>query len=198
MALTGRPPSPSRSSGWSTLTLCGVGVLFWLIERPTGAWPALLLMLGGLLGLLALQALLLLDLPLPARLAAWRPPKLASLYAALGRARRLPRALLTRVLLLGVVVHLIGIVAFAMVAAALGLELSYLTIGWTRSAAILVAILPVSLAGLGLREGAFVLLLAPYGIAPADALAYSLLAFTTTVLAIGLIGGVVEAFRLLR
>ena len=90
------------------------------------------------------------------------------------------------------------IAAFILVAAALGLELSYLTIGWTRSAAILVAILPVSLAGLGLREGAFVLLLAPYGIAPADALAYSLLAFTTTVLAIGLIGGVVEAFRLLR
>jgi glycosyltransferase 2 family protein len=182
----------------ATLTLCGVGVLFWLLELPTGTWPALLLMLGALLGLLALQALLFVDLPLPARLAAWRPPRLASLYAALGRARRLPRALLTRVLLLGVVVHLIGVGAFVLVAAALELELSYLTIGWTRSAAILVAILPVSLAGLGLREGAFVLLLAPYGIAPADALAYSLLAFATTVLAIGLMGGVIEAFRLLR
>jgi hypothetical protein len=78
------------------------------------------------------------------------------------------------------------------------MELAYLTIGWTRSAAVLVTVLPVSLAGLGLREGAFVLLLAPYAVAPADALAYSLLAFATTVLAVGLIGGAIEAFRLLR
>ena len=186
----------------ATLTLCGVGILFWLLELPTGTWPALLLMLGALIGLLALQALLVLDLPLPvrlrARLAEWRPQKLASLRAALGRARRLPRTLLAQVLVLAVVVHLIGILAFVLVAAALEMELSYLTIGWTRSAAILVTILPVSLAGLGLREGAFVLLLAPYAVAPADALAYSLLAFATTVLAVGLIGGVIEAFRLLR
>lgn len=96
------------------------------------------------------------------------------------------------------VVHLIGIVAFALVADALEMELSYLTIGWTRLAAVLVTLLPISLAGLGLREDAFVLLLAPYAVAPADALTYSLLAFGTTVLAIGLIGGVIEAFRLQR
>jgi uncharacterized membrane protein YbhN (UPF0104 family) len=135
---------------------------------------------------------------LRARAAGWWPRQLASLRDALGRSRRLPRALLAQVFLLGVVVHLMGVVAFGLVALALELDLSLLTIGWTRSAAVLVTVLPVSLAGLGLREGAFVLLLAPYGIAAADALSYSLLAFAATVLAFGLIGGVIEAFRLLR
>ena len=186
----------------ATVTLCFVGILFWLLELPTGNWLALVVMLGAFAGLLALQAALFLDLPLWARLraraAGWWPRRLASLRDALGRSRRMPRALLAQVFLLGVVVHLLGVVAFGLVALALELDLSLLTIGWTRSAAVLVTVLPVSLAGLGLREGAFVLLLAPYGIAAADALSYSLLAFAATILAFGLTGGVIEAFRLLR
>jgi hypothetical protein len=43
-----------------------------------------------------------------------------------------------------------------------------------------------------------VILLAPYGIAAADALTYSLLAFAATVLAVGLLGGLIEAIRFLR
>ena len=62
----------------------------------------------------------------------------------------------------------------------------------------LVAILPISVAGLGVREGAMVILLAPCGVAAADALTYALLAFATTILAVGLLGGLLEAIRLLR
>ncbi len=186
----------------ATITLCAVGVLFWLLEWPSGSWPALALMLGALAPLLALQGLLLTELRLAgrlrARLARWWPHRLASLRDALGRARRLPRSLLVQVFLIAIAIHLVGILAFGMVAAALQLPLSLLTIGWTRSAAILVTLLPVSLAGLGLREGALVLLLAPYAVPAADALSYSLLCFAATVLAIGLLGGVLEAVRLLR
>jgi uncharacterized membrane protein YbhN (UPF0104 family) len=186
----------------ATITLCFVGILFWLLELPSGNGLALIVMLGAFAGLLALQTLLFLDRPLTARLRArasgrW-PRQLASLREAIRRSRRLPRALLAKVFLLGVAVHLMGVVAFGLVALAMELNLSLLTIGWTRSAAVLVTLVPVSLAGLGLREGAFVLLLAPYGIAAADALSYSLLAFAATILAFGLVGGVIEAFRLLR
>ena len=99
---------------------------------------------------------------------------------------------------LGILTHGIGVVAFSLVAGALSLDLSLATIAWTRSAAVLVAILPISVAGLGVREGAMVILLAPYGIGAADALTYSLLAFATTVLSVGLLGGLIEAIRVLR
>lgn len=47
------------------------------------------------------------------------------------------------------------------------------------------AMLPLTVSGIGLREGAWVLLLAPYGVAGADAVAYSLVYF----LAFLLVGG---------
>lgn len=93
--------------------------------------------------------------------------------------------------------HLLGILAYALVAAALGLELGLLDLGWIRTAAALITILPVSVAGLGVREGALVLLLAPLGIEPAQALVFSLLVFAVTMLLFGLAGGLVEARRLL-
>jgi uncharacterized membrane protein YbhN (UPF0104 family) len=75
---------------------------------------------------------------------------------------------------------------------------SLATIAWTRAAAVLIAVLPISISGLGVREGAMVVLLAPYGIAAADALAYALLAFATTILAVGLLGSLLEAWRMVR
>ena len=128
----------------ATLTLCFVGILFWLLELPTGNGLALVVMLGAFAGLLAVQALLFLERPLTvrmrARAARWWPRQLASLRDALSRSRGLPRALLVEVLLLGVVVNLIGIVTFGLVALALDLQLSLLTIAWTRSAAVLVTV----------------------------------------------------------
>lgn len=38
----------------------------------------------------------------------------------------------------------------------------------------------------------------PYAVTDADALTYSLLAFATTILAVGLVGGLLEAWRLMR
>jgi uncharacterized membrane protein YbhN (UPF0104 family) len=52
----------------------------------------------------------------------------------------------------------------------------------------LAGMMPVSIAGIGVREGAWVVLLAPFGIRSADAVAYSLLYFIG-VLIVGLIGG---------
>ena len=57
--------------------------------------------------------------------------------------------------------------------------------------------LPISIAGLGVREGVLVLLLASYGVSAPDALAYGLVAFAVSVLAPGLAGAIVEADRLL-
>lgn len=56
------------------------------------------------------------------------------------------------------------------------------------------AMLPLTVSGIGLREGAWVLLLAGHGVAAADAVAYSLLYFAAY-LAVGAAGGVVFALR---
>jgi glycosyltransferase 2 family protein len=183
----------------ATLTLCLVGIACWLVDRAA-PWPALALLLGALLALLAVHTLLF--TPALARLRGglgrWWPDRLTSLREALRQSRDLPRSVVAKVLALSLLTHALGVLAYALVAGALSLDLPLATVAWTRSAAVLIAILPISVAGLGVREGAMVALLAPYGIAAADALTYALLAFAATILAVGLLGGILEAFRLLQ
>jgi hypothetical protein len=183
----------------ATVTLGALGALFWLVERPSGSWPVLALLLASCVGFGAVQLAVFRPLPLITPLWRWLvarwPRKLTTLREAMERARSLPWRLWLLVFALGFAVHLIGVAAYYLVAWSLDLELSVWTVGWTRSAAILLAIVPVSVAGLGIREGALVVLLAPYGVDPANAISYGLLAFATTILAIGLLGGVMEGRR---
>jgi hypothetical protein len=185
----------------ATVTLGAIGVLCWPVTAPADTWPVLTLMLAATLGFAALQ--LAMFKPLPLITPVWRwlvarwPGKLATLRDAMERARGLPWRVWRTTFALGFGVHLIGIAAYAAVAWSLGLDLSLWTIAWTRSAAILIAIVPVSVAGLGIREGALVFLLAPYGVDAASAVSYGLLAFATTILAMGLLGGALEGRRLL-
>jgi uncharacterized membrane protein YbhN (UPF0104 family) len=180
----------------ATVMLCVVGTGFWLVAWPVDAWHVLVIMLGALMGLSLLQAALFVQIrfPLPRSLWAATPGLLRN---ALHRSRSLPRATLGWAFGLAIVMHLLGTAAYGLVAAALHLDLSLATIGWTRAAAMLAAILPISVAGLGVREGVLVLLLALYAVPAPDALAYGLLAFAVTVLAPGLVGALIEADRLL-
>jgi hypothetical protein len=127
---------------------------------------------------------------------------LAWLYAGLrrvGRAfdaiARLPGRTIALILVLSCLAQVPGIAAFAILADALGLSLSFITLGWIRSVVLIVTALPISVAGLGVREGVLLLLLRPYGVADHDALAYSLLVFAVTIVAPGLVGGILEAVR---
>ena len=186
----------------ATATLCVVGIGFWLLDRGA-PWPPLALMVAAFAALLVLHVAIFGGSSGPldgirhvfGRLL---PRRAASLREALRDSRGLPRPTVVAVAGLSLLTHALGIAAFGVVAGALDLELSIATVAWTRSAALLVAILPISVAGLGVREGAMVALLAPYGVPTADALTYSLLAFVTTVLAVGAVGGLTEARRVLR
>jgi len=97
-------------------------------------------------------------------------------------------------ILLSAAVHVSGIASWFVLARALGLEVDVSTIAWVRSAAMVVALVPVTIGGLGLREGAVVYLMAGLGVASVDALSLSLLVFAVTVFAIGLVGGVLEGY----
>ena len=77
--------------------------------------------------------------------------------------------------------HIFGIFAFYAISLSLGLELSLLDWGWIRSVVIIGTMLPISLAGIGIRDGILIYLLHQYA-APADtawAISFLLLAATT-------------------
>ncbi len=78
------------------------------------------------------------------------------------------------------------------IAGAVGLELPFLTLAWLRGVMMLCAMVPVSLAGLGIREASLVALLVVYGVRETDALAYSLLFYGVFIVGKGLVGGAAE------
>lgn len=100
-------------------------------------------------------------------------------------------------ILLSAALHAAGIAGWVVLARAVGLDIDAPAIAWVRSGAMVVTLMPATVGGLGFREGAVVYLMGGLGVAAVDALTLSLLAFALTVLAIGIVGGIVEASRLL-
>ncbi len=100
-------------------------------------------------------------------------------------------------LILSLCIHLIGIAVWVLLARSLGIDVSVLVIAWVRSTAMVVALLPATVGGLGLRESAVIYLLASFGGSGADALSLSLAVFAVTVLAVGIVGGLAEVWYLL-
>ncbi len=151
--------------------------------------------LGPVAYLLALVALatavaLCLIVSGPARLRglmlrAENPPRLS--WAAVGQA-----------ISLSLLINILGIAMFWMAARSLGLSLGFLDIGFGRAAMLTAAVLPVSVAGLGLREGAAAWVLGGMGQSHGAAVALSLLVFVLTWLIPGAIGAVIAALDVLR
>jgi uncharacterized membrane protein YbhN (UPF0104 family) len=189
----------------ATVPLCVLGLLFWMVDAPgeAGAALALLLaatagvavlslaLLGGHLGALATRLAGPGRFPDPAR----APGGAARALTAL---RGLPATTVALVAGLSTAATLLGIVATWWLALALGIAVPFAALAWIRSAVMLLAMLPVTISGLGVREGAAVALLAPYGVSGEHALGLALLMFGVTVVAVGIVGAAVEAARLPR
>ena len=118
--------------------------------------------------------------------------KLSAFAHHLARMRELPRRTVVWVLLTTLLQDLLSVAGLYAFSRALDLELAFLTVAWMRAAIHFVVLLPLSLSGLGVREGMLVLLTAPFGIAASSAVAWSFLVFAGTLLA-ALGGGLVEA-----
>jgi uncharacterized membrane protein YbhN (UPF0104 family) len=87
--------------------------------------------------------------------------------------------------------HLLGAVAVVLIAWALHAELALSAALWARAFVSIVMLLPLSIAGMGVREAGYVLMLAPFGVPPATALALGLLVFVGLVI-LALAGALVE------
>lgn len=86
-------------------------------------------------------------------------------------------------LALGIVYQATVLVGFWLIAEALGLDLDPATLAIVVPPVLLAALLPISLAGFGVREGAFVVLLGEFGVSSADATLLSLLAIAAVAIA---------------
>jgi hypothetical protein len=75
----------------------------------------------------------------------------------------------------GLLGQAVAIAAFFLVSRSVGGPLSFLECAIALAPGLLVALVPVSLGGWGLREGAFVVLLGFYGVVPEQALIISVL-----------------------
>ena len=188
----------------ATWALCLVGIVAWLVDASRETWPVLLLMVAALIGITLLQAMFFID---------WRtavprgfsrmlmrivPSKFQPSPDTIDQFRSIPRRTFVQVMALSVVAHLVGIVAYQLISVALELPVSWRTIVWIRSASMLASMLPVSVAGLGVRDVTLLTLLVPLGVSGGQAVAYSMLIFAVTVLAIGMVGGVLEALPTAR
>jgi glycosyltransferase 2 family protein len=87
--------------------------------------------------------------------------------------------------------HVIETLALYLVARSVSLDLSIFLIAWIRGIALIAGLLPLSIAGLGIREAGFVAVLRSYGIEDSVTMTFSLTYFSVALLQ-GLTGGVAE------
>ncbi len=188
----------------ATMAMCAIGILFWLVAWPRDQWHWLVAFSAALLVLVAPVAAILV----------WRNAGAEqcatdnsigpvgricrSVRDAVAELRATPVNDRRRVLALSLGAQAAGVAEYAALAEAVALDVGVTALGWVRSAMILASLLPVSVSGLGLREGAALLALAAYGTGADAAVAFSLLVFAVTILGVGMLGGVVEAAKWLQ
>ena len=118
-------------------------------------------------------------------LAARLPPRVEDLSSRIGTAlgvyRRRPRVLALS-LALSVAMQLLLVANVYLTARSVSVDVPFAVVAVVLALVVLITLLPISIAGLGLREGAFVVLLAPLGIGTTDATLVSVL--VTTVLTV--------------
>ncbi|MFC2036605.1 lysylphosphatidylglycerol synthase transmembrane domain-containing protein [Chloroflexota bacterium] len=125
----------------------------------------------------------------------WVLEKARLVYASITAFQILSYRAMVAVLLLSLATNLLAILVVYLLALAVGIKQPVFVFGWIRSVVSLIQLLPVSVAGLGVREATLVLLLEDYGVPGAQALSLSLLLFAVSVTA-GLLGGILETWDL--
>jgi len=189
--------------GLDLIVVVALGLVFWLWARPPDVSPLLsLLMVAMLGGLLLIQGAIF-----NRRVTAWTRRLLER-----GRMRLIPQVLRMKIAkaataaevfdalpkrtvayMVGLVVSRQLIIALALVlfAKAVGIDLLFAVAGWIDAFLHILLMIPISVAGLGVREAGLVVSLQTYGVNPADALALSMLLLGKKMVRAG-IGGILE------
>ena len=116
--------------------------------------------------------------------------------AALRMRRMRPGAIL-RIVACSVLWNGLALLSIVLAAMAVGAEVSWVTLGWVRSLLAIILLLPLGWGGLGVREASVAALLAPYGVAPAMAVAIGAIVSLRNILE-AVLGALVELAALWR
>ena len=175
--------------------LAALGVLFLVLDVSADYGPAMLL---GLLPLL-----LIAGIPAVASWPLWRRLShragdgfVGRLLAAVSQYQSLSHRQAAAVSAISALENMVGVIVVLLLAAAVSVEVPFLTLGWMRSAVQLLDNLPLTIAGLGIREASLLVLLEPYGVAGERAVALAFILLGRRLL-LGLVGGLLEGIRLL-
>ena len=122
---------------------------------------------------------------------------LTNLLSAIENYHSLPVRRVGSILLASLLGYIFFILSAWILAEGMGLGVGIIAIAWVRSLTLLVALVPVTIAGIGLREGMMIALLAEYGITPSVAFAYAVASFAIQ-LVLGLFGAILAARQVFR
>jgi glycosyltransferase 2 family protein len=104
------------------------------------------------------------------------------------------RQLVVNVVVLGLAYQVLVVGVFVLVGKTVGVELPFALAAVTAPIVVLATLIPVSVGGLGIREGGFVILLGQAGIDAADATLASLLSAMTVLIASAAVAGATYLF----
>ncbi len=98
---------------------------------------------------------------------------------------------------LSLIAQSLGLVYFFSLARAVDIQLPFFVIGWISTFVTIIQMIPISIAGLGIREASYAVLLNDYGISPEQAISFSITIFAVFVI-VGLLGGIFELIDMYR
>ena len=180
-----------RAAGVGFLAVVVAACLPWsldLIAAPAGRAAVLVIGSGGVAGLVLGLAL---GFVTPGRrLAAWRLARFLFEIAGAARTALLDRARGPGIAVLSIVIHVLTVFAAWCLARAIASSPNAINMLILIPPVMLISMIPISIGGWGIREGAMVVAFGYAGIEPSRALAVSVLLGATT-LAVGIVGGVV-------
>jgi hypothetical protein len=184
---------------FATLALCIIGLFFWILSIPNNLNTLVLSMFIILLGLGSFCSLIFIDRD--QRVIKWLlkfankiyiSPKLNRFVENLSGLGKIPSGSLVFMIGISLASQILNVLVFFLLLKSISLDVSFVSIGWIRSVVVLVTMIPISISGMGLREGSFIILLSAYGINEDSAFAYSIIVFAVTRLLPGILGGLFE------
>ena len=179
-----------RVVGVTVLAAIVLACLPWtltLTHDPLARTVLILIGFGALIGATIFLALGIWPLPLFERFAPTR--HLVASSRAAWQVVRSPRSILI-VSISSLVIHSMTVTATWACAKAVGAPVSFAHILFLMPPVLLIATVPISIAGWGVRESSMVLAFAQAGLAPSDGLILSIL-FGLVSFAVGIIGGII-------
>jgi len=119
---------------------------------------------------------------------------LAKVLETAAQCQALPRGLQVRLLLSAAASLAVLVVSQDCFMRSLDIHLSLIVISWIAATMLLIRLIPVSISGIGVREGLLVLFLSDFGIAKETAVGLGMVVFAAIVL-MGLLGGLIELWE---